>query len=717
MGIAWLPCYLYWVSGGVWLTHLPPQPVDVVGVIKTLGQYAQPGFELKVLSIDGVTLPGWQDVTVRCHWHDSPPLAQGQRWRLRMQLRPVYSTANPGAFNYQLWMLSRNVLLKARIREGAQIFLPGGSPPTTFYQRWFDRWHRLTEPLHYAGVVRALTFGVRRDLSPQDREQFVELGIAHLLAISGLHIGLLATLGLMLGRLCATLPYWKKIPLYHEPAAVALALLLALGYAWLAGFSTSTCRALVMVMLFFAGRLCARRYTVCQLLVITIGVLLLLNPLQIFAAGFWLSVAAVAVIALVCWRCQSWWLRGSRWQRRLKLALALQLGLMVLMLPMQWFWFGGISLVAPLANLIAIPYVSLLVVPLCLLALLSSFAPPLAAVLLTMVDWLLAILMRLLQPLTVLSLSYWSVPVTQVAAVLLGALALLVWWLPVSRSLRVPLAVACLLALCGYWLPDSQPRWRIRVLDVGQGLSVVVEQGREALVYDTGARYPSGFNYADSVVTPVLRHDGISRLDSLILSHQDNDHAGGWRELWRHWSPPRLISGGPLPVAHQRCQAGQPRRWGMLSVRTVSPPPGLPPGQSSNNGSCVVWVGDDTFSMLLTGDIEWPRESGLVAEQPRRALAASLLVSPHHGSKTSSTTGLIAAVAPQLVIHSAGYRNPYRFPHPTVVARYASLGVPQLITADSGAITIEVFTHHWQLSRYRHAPWSVWYQQLPESLR
>ncbi len=257
------------------------------------------------------------------------------------------------------------------------------------------------------------------------------------------------------------------------------------------------------------------------------------------------------------------------------------------------------------------------------------------------------------------------------------------WHLPGGRALGGPVAAALLLAL---W--PAPASWQVRVLDVGQGLSVLVTRGERAILFDTGDRYPGGYNMADAAILPLLNRLGIRVIDTLIISHRDRDHAGNRQALLQSMAVRREISSFPFTPATQACRRGQQWHWQGLDVRVLWP---LAAGTGRNNDSCVVQLDDGRHRLLLSGDIEQQAERRLLAlaleEGEGAGLASTLLVSPHHGSRTSSTAPFVAAVQPAFVVHSAGFMNQWGFPRPEVVARYQ--GARQWVTGQDGAILIE----------------------------
>ncbi|WMC12370.1 DNA internalization-related competence protein ComEC/Rec2 [Oceanimonas pelagia] len=604
-------------------------------------------------------------------WYGPEPgLQKGDSFSAITRLYPPHALVNPGSFNSARWLLGQGITARGYITGTLTHRQVAPAGRATLLAR-FDE---ATRGLGARPWLRALGFGERGGLSQQDWTMLRALGVSHLFAISGLHIGLVAGLGWLAGRFSG-----------HHWAGVLAALILASGYAWLAGFGVATQRALLMLVLWLGGLWWGRFWSGRRILLLTMTLLLLFNPWLVLNQGFWLSVLAVAALL---------WLAGGRVRPGL---LRLQLGLGMLLLPPVLLWFGGLSWLSVPVNLVLIPLFSLLLIPLLLLACALLLMGPAAA---APVFWLLnALFMPLMTALHGLAEQF--SPWTELSAVaqgviVLGLLLPLFMALPAARWLGLALGWLAVLTL---W---PGPAWQVRVLDVGQGLSVLVTQGSRALLYDTGNRFPSGFNMADGVILPLLARLGIDELDYLVVSHEDSDHSANRdylatrvpvRHRWGAW--PR---GMP-------CRAGQQRQWGRLRLEMLWPEALT---GHRNNDSCVLRISDGRLSVLLTGDIEAKAEQALLVRNA--ALEAGLLLSPHHGSRSSSSAGLIAAVAPQWVVHTAGFANRWGFPAPAVVARYRRAGAEQLITGEQGMIQLAANGTRWR--RVGHGRPGPWYQRL-----
>ncbi|WP_375057990.1 DNA internalization-related competence protein ComEC/Rec2 [Zobellella sp. DQSA1] len=670
-GVVWALCYSHWQLS--WLQHsgLFQRSQIIAGTVESVRHrdHGSSRLIVSLKSLDGQVFSPRPRVLLS--WYgEAPAPGQGDIIHTVGRLYPPHGLHNPGGFDGARWLLGQGITARGYLSGTLHL---QAAPPSR-RAGLLDDFRALTAALSAQRWLLALSFGERGDLQQQDWETLRALGVSHLFAISGLHIGLVAGLGILVGRLGA-----------RRFLAGGLATMLALGYAWLAGFSIPTQRALLMLLLWLALVGWGRFWSGRRILLVTMALLLATTPWLALNQGFWLSVLAVAALL-----ASAGWLGGNSLWR-------LQLGLTLLLLPLIMLLFGGISWLSLPVNLVLIPLFSLLFIPLLLLAclLLVPF-PGLALTLLRLLDTLFSPLMGSLQWLGQ-GLSPWlALSAHTQGALLLAMLVLLAALLPKGRWIGV---LAGYLLLLQFW---PRPSWEVRVLDVGQGLSVLVTQGREALLYDTGNRFPSGFNMADGVILPLLAHLGIQELEYLVISHDDSDHSGN-----------RDYLAALLPVAHRRgawpdgqhCRAGQTERWGRLTLRVLWP---IEPSGHSNNDSCVLHLSDGRLSLLLTGDIEAPAERALLATG--QGLRAQLLLSPHHGSRSSSTEVFNRAVAPDWVVHTAGYQNRWGFPAAEVVDRFERQGVAQLTTGDHGMVHLVASDDRWRLVNVRRP--GAWYHRL-----
>lgn len=253
----------------------------------------------------------------------------------------------------------------------------------------------------------------------------------------------------------------------------------------------------------------------------------------------------------------------------------------------------------------------------------------------------------------------------------------------------------------------SSPQWTLHLLDVGQGLAVVIEQDRRALIYDTGAAFGEDFSYSERVIIPFLSSKGLALVDYIVVSHGDNDHAGGAEVLSKAYPRANWIT----DVAHLEGMPCLPQQiqWQQLRLSFISPQT----AKGGNNASCVLRIDDGVHSLLLSGDIEKETEAVLIEQALKGAeLKSQVLIAPHHGSRTSSTTAFIDAVAPELVLFPAGLNNRYGFPKPDVVARYQARNIEYFTTGREGQISVSFAAGRLEVKTYRRDLAPFWYNRL-----
>ena len=642
---------------------------------------------------------------VRLSWRNpsSVALSVGERWSFRARLRRPRGSQNPSGFDYEGWLLARGIDATGYIHDGTRL-----TPAERVIERWRERVRRRLQDtdLPTTDVMIALTLGDTGSIS-QDRWQLLRrTGTVHLLIVSGLHVGFVAGLGMLLGRwLCS----WPVL-LRARPArgyGNLLGILCATGYAALAGWSLPVQRAWLMT-LFMAGWLqLGRQVSLGRWFLSALSVVLSLHPLAGILAGFWLSFGAVALLLAFFAP------RPSRsWPWRL---LGVQLLLLIGMSPILASTNGELSVVAPLANLIAVPLVSLLVVPLALLGtvLSSVFASMTDAAaawspgeqVLSWVDALIRMLFAVLEHAARIAapISVSLDGANRIQSLTNAGLALAIiaaFCLPQPRSGRLLLVGALGITLFSTPPRPEQGDFQVRMFDVGQGLSIHLRTAAHDLLYDAGARYPSGFDLGKAVVVPALRGTGTRRLDGFVISHSDNDHRGGAESVIAALMPRWTVARG---LGDDRCHRGQ--RWQWDGVRMEIVHPMSEPGNGTRNDqSCVLLISGRRIRALLPGDVEHAAETRLMT---RSLGKIDLLVAPHHGSRTSSNRPFLKHIGTRLVLVSAGHNNPFGHPHSEVLSRYDRYRIRWLSTAQSGALSW-TSTMPNTVARYRDSNSTYW---------
>jgi len=621
---------------------------------------------------------------IRISWyHFTEQPRPGDEWQLLVRLKRPHGFSNPGGFDYEGWLFRQGIVATGYIRKSADnhhITSNSCALSVACWRQYLAQQVDLlvTQP-RQAGIIKALALGLRTDITPQDRELFRDTGTAHLMAISGLHIGLVAGLVyLIILKLWSSLPsLCLKLP---APKAAALfAIAVSVLYALLAGLSIPTQRALIMISVFMLVILRQRQYHYIDVLLVAALLINLIHPLSLSDAGFWLSFIAVAIIFYIT--------QGRRGKMMaLKKLIIMQLAIVTGMVPVMAIVFQQISLSAPLANLLIVPIMSVLLIPMAIAGvLLAPLAPSLAMPVLNLFAWLMQYLLLLLTQLSEFNhniIYFPSMPIVLYLCIALGVVILL---MPRHLPGRW-LGLLAVLPLILYQVPKpSEQEFWFTLLDVGQGLSAVVRTRHHTLLYDTGARFSESFNVGNSVVLPYLRHQGIENLDMVVISHSDNDHIGGFTSIHRAMRVSQIISGEPdkLPKLNvSRCKTGMTWQWDGVEFQFLSP---ANTPSKRNNRSCVLKISSPAGSVMLTGDIERHMEQSLLQQQQAH-LSSDVLVVPHHGSKSSSTTSFIQQVSPQYALVSAGYKNRFGHPHGDVVRRYQENDVMLMNTAHSGTV-------------------------------
>lgn len=656
---------------------------------------------------------------LRLSWYQPPtPVAAGERWRLTVRAKRPRDFWNPGGSDRAALMLGAGVgaVGYVRDRRGRDIVerLPG--------RDWRALHHRLRaffigrlEQIHQGpqrGLIAALALGDRRELDADTRQLLRRTGTAHLLAVSGLHIGLAAALFYMLG---ARLAQGLLLPLRWRPAPIwgaGCALFGAACYASMAGLSLPTRRALIMVATLMLALLMRRRLRLSAGYCLALFIVLALEPLATFGAGFWLSFAAAGALTLAFGgerdridaedappglrRAAA--RRATAWLRNLLLAQVVVT--LALLAPLGYF-FGEVPLTSPLANLFAIPWVGFAVVPTALGGVfLSPLSESVAAASLNLCAEALRLLFATLRFLDQLPLPPWRPPPWNVLSMFCAASGVIIWLAASGRRRHwALLLLAPLLAPNFTARGGADSALRLSVFDVGQGTSVLARTPSHALLYDVGPRL-GRIDAARLAVLPALRRLGARRLDRLVLSHGDADHAGGLLSLLEETTPDFLMrpdSPGAADLfaapggraAH--CEAGQTWRWQGVDFEVLHPPAGVAQ-RNENNHSCVLLIRAAGMSVLLPGDIEADVEQALLPRL-RAALEGrrlDVLLVAHHGSATSSSAPWVQALRPRYAVYSAGRLNRYGHPHPEVRARFEEIGAVGLSTVSAGAVHFHV---------------------------
>ncbi len=614
----------------------------------------------------------------------------GERWKLLVQLKQPSGFRNEGSFDYEQWLFKQKIVATGYVKASPLNRKLSSHAGSFLLSLRFNIDEKLKQAMRYskfsqeqAGLIRALALGERGMISRKQWQVLRNTGTAHLVAISGLHIGLAAGfIYAIIGFLWGRITFLSNRIASHKVAAGA-ALFAATLYAALAGFAIPTQRALVMTLVIMTALMRSQKVKPGKVICIALFAVLLIDPIAIMDPGFWLSFSAVAFI----------FFSAPLIHRQGKIIdwVGIQFLLMLCLAPLTITFFQTVSLVGPIANAVVLPIISVLVVPLVL------FACILLLVSQTLASWLLLLAGFLLHVCWIFLdlLSTWFPPTSgfsnsSMSALFLAFIGLVILLLPWAGKLRI-VSLFLLLPLLGSSLLWGKSKLRmgevaLTVLDSGQGLAIVIRTANHVLVYDVGAKYSDSFDVGSAVVVPFLRSQGVSHIDWMIISHKDNDHRGGFESVAKSLSIGYLLSGSPASLrkfpAHA-CYQGQ--YWVADGIRFTILHPEFKGNEKGNNRSCVLHVQSTYGDILLTGDIHRDAEQGLYT---RNIVQADILLVPHHGSKTSSSWAFLRKVKPKLAIVSAGFQSRFNHPAKLIRKRYTALNIPLLNTAQSGAIEV-----------------------------
>ncbi|MGD8176517.1 DNA internalization-related competence protein ComEC/Rec2 [Marinimicrobium sp. ARAG 43.8] len=622
---------------------------------------------------------------VRLSWYGGSGWHAGEEWRLKVRVKAPRGFVNPAGFDYALWLMRQKVDATGYVREGPENRRLS-EPSYGSISHWRERarhWLRERAPPDLLGWMQALLIGDRSALAAEDWSLLQSTGTHHLMAISGLHIGFVAWVGFLwgtgIGRLALLLGVrWPASCLAHP-----LALVFALGYSALAGFSIPTQRALIMVLVVQWAWYRRRTLFPWNAWWVALVLVLMLDPLAVLDSGFWLSFLAVAVLLFTLsgrvstgveptGRWPGWVLWRSQW--------VVFLGLLI---PL-WLLVGSATLLSPVANLLAVPWVTFLVVPWLLLAAsLAGVAPVLSdatlAVAIWALGWLDTWLLWLDRWRDLVMLRPYLTPTATLMALAGTLLVLLPRGLPgrYLGYLCVPVALSL--------PPPAVPPLRVVFLEVGQGLAVAVQTPDHTLVYDTGPRYSESLEAGGAILAPYWRQVGVSELDRVVISHAHDDHAGGLHGLLDE-IPARSLVRGDSETGMSDCHHTAPWQWNQVRFRFLHN--GFPASPNRNNRSCVLLIDYSGQTLLLTGDIEREVEWRLLGDGllPERI---TVLQVPHHGANTSSSDAFVTRLRPEHALVSAAYKGRHGHPKAEVLKRYRRVRARVHNTAFDGAVQFE----------------------------
>jgi competence protein ComEC len=714
--------YATWMAQQRLADELPAarqgKDIAIVGVVAEMPRIHERGlsfaFDVESIRTPDVRVPHHILLsTYRDEKREPLDLHAGERWQFTVRLKQPHGTSNPYNFDFEAWALERDIRAVGYVHgkgDNRRLDASVASPGYTIERiRESVRTHfkNTLGDAPYTGVLSALAIGDQASISSTQWQIFTRTGVNHLMSISGLHITMLAGFAFAL-----TYWLWRRsarltLLLPARKAASLIGFVVALGYALLAGYGVPAQRTVYMLATVAIALWSSRNIAPSQLLAAALMVVLLLDPWAVLSPGFWLSFGAVALIFYVTANR----LGSSHWLIEYgRVQWAMSIGLIPLLLAL----FQQVSLVSPIANAFAIPLVSFIVVPLTLLGALLPF------------DWLLqlahqsmSVCMMALEWLNSFSDAVWTQHAPPAWSIVVGMFGIFWMLLPSGFPARW---LGTLMLLPMFMSEPNTPRdgtLRLFIFDVGQGLAVAAQTKNHALLYDTGPDFNGDADSGNRILIPALRGLGIAKLDKLILTHDDIDHTGGAASIMQAMPVQRIISSLALdhPLVknlanNQRCIAGQSWQWDGITFEILHPTAQNYAQEKikDNDLGCVLRISNDKHHVLLASDIEKKSEKILLAQQGDK-LAATLLIVPHHGSKTSSTPDFVAAVHPRYAVFTVGYRNRFRHPNADVYERYREAGSNLLRSDEDGLLSITVQGENFTVEKYRQSHARYWQQK------
>ncbi len=684
-----------------------------------------------------------ENLRLKLNWYTKDPIPLRGVNTFDIRIKKPHGMVNPGGFLYEKWLFRKGIhgvgyvkAIKGIKPEGEDYYCNNYSPLchlTAFRIQINEYLSAYEKDFDNISVIKALSIGYRGDIPEKSWELFKNTGTQHLIAISGLHIGLVyGAVLLFIALIFKLLKFVLSASLYASVQrnkvifSTLLSLLAAFFYSAMAGFSVSTQRALLMILVFVLCRLLRQGLSTNTRLIIAAVIILVIDPNSVLDYGFWLSFLAVWTLFVVA----SSVINGdkpvstnfsSSWFRGIKSAVNMQWAICVGLCPVLLISGMGVSFTSMIANFVAVPLVSLFTVPLVFISLLlAPFSSTMSFGFLYLSDVSLRVLFKYLtffEGYSGITLNQPSLDV--VLTVSLIILFILIF--PLWRAYKLwSVLIVCM--LLGFKLdPPLKSDTELIILDVGQGLSVVAINGDQAIVYDTGPEYKHG-NAAERSLIPFLHSRGIKEIEMLVLSHGDNDHAGGLVSIQSEFTIRKVISGEPGRIKHKidalLCANDHKIETYWYKAHFLflagEGEVGALKGLSSNNHSCVLKLQFETFSVLLMGDLEGKAEKEFV-KRSGGELVSDILIAGHHGSKNATGYRLLDAVNPEVVVFSAGYKSRFNHPHPATVGRVLNQGASQYNTALEGAIIITsnqedgtIKTKKWTLKKQRDIDDAFW---------
>ncbi len=626
----------------------------------------------------------------------------GEKWCLMVTLSKARWNLNPGGFDIEKWYFINQIPAKGKVNESTfnQCLEKNTLSFGAIRQIIYRKLDSVLKKTDHFGVMASLIIGHHNDLTQKENRVFRNTGTAHLMAISGLHVGLISTGCFFIAYLLFGMIPWCFLYIPRQSLSAIAALLGAFLYSSLAGFSFSTQRALVMLCCVLLRYWMPWKMSFLDAISLAFVLVVLCNPLAILDTGFWLSFCSVGILGYAIVYQEH---KNNFWHKWGRAQWVCSIGL----LPITCWYFQQFPLLGFFANLVAIPWVSFIVLPLGFLGTFLLFINQyLAIIALKLSLFSFSLLFQLLLKMS----SDQFVVINPIPEFRIFIFSMIGVWLMLSPYKVIYRSLGILFFIPLFFTGNSKPKFgesKITVLDVGQGLATVVQTKNHILIFDTGAKLSNEHDAGTDIVIPFLRINRIKHIHTMVLSHGDNDHIGGARSILAHYTVDRILTSAPEKLIEydtQECRAGQKWIWDGLSFEIINPTPAS--NLQGNDASCVLKLSSSSNSVLFTGDIEETAEKRLITSYGDK-LRSTVLIAPHHGSKTSSSAEFMSKVHPSLGVFSYGYRNRYHHPSLSVIQRYHDNQVRIVDTVSGGAIEISL-GDELKVQEYRKSHKHLW---------
>ncbi len=644
-------------------------------------------FDFAVQHIEGY---GDYRAKIKLSWYIKrqavPTIEPGDVYNLSVKLKRPNGFHNKNRFDYQTWLFINKYSATGYVKKSIQNKRISSTPCVYMLACLRNQLIVISDDLlkqsDYKGIVQALVLGVKNAISREQQQIMIDTGTNHLLAISGLHIGIIALLFYAIAKWFWRQSLFLQTRFMQQHFSLATAFIVCVFYAAMAGFSLPTQRALFMFFALLLSQFLYRNSSLWNSYFLALLMVLVISPLSPLSAGFWLSFVAVAIIITVIN-----WSKNKAFSK-VQMAFIIQLALVVFLSPFIMLHFHTVNLHSLLANLFAVPVASFVIIPFSfILMMVAIIYMPLAKLLLWLLEQILYGYFEVLNVIDSIFALKWHSNIDVSAITLLFFISIFV----VLFKWKKPLALVFLLISLGglIFKSDKKPLLKVHVFDVGQGLSVLVQTKNKTLLYDTGPAYSNKFTAVQSIVIPYLNSHGIKEIDKLVLSHSDADHIGDYKKLLTSIKVKKVETGQPAFFDNQfkSCHLQAPWRWDNVHFEYLFVAVN---SKKDNDFSCVLKITVNK-TILLTGDIEKKVELALV-QKYQNYLQSDVIVVPHHGSKSSSSNVFLDAVKPKIAISSNGYLNRFKHPASLVVARYQHKKIRFYTTAKQGALTVSINT-------------------------